>query len=175
MDKKQDIYTIKISVHPAVAKWLEETAEKKDNAYDLRKSNLYFLIQSSLKRKGFKWKSHVSKKMQNYVPVYFLINYLDFCNFGYEVSDYYQCCISKFIYDMMMTDFCHHIAYAYIHGDTARDVTMKRIITEYLFEPHELTIANLSKYYYRKFKNIGREESLENFKHYTKYYLENRN
>jgi len=174
MDKKQDIYTIKISVHPAVAKWLDETAEKKDNAYDLRKSNMYFIFSTALNRKGYKMPSNVMKKTQNHVPVYFLINSFDFEHFGYKVSDYYQNRISKFIYELMMTDFCHHIAYAYIYGGIARDVTMKRIITENLFEPHELTIANISKYYYRKFKNAGKEQYLKNFKNYTAYYLENR-
>ena len=56
----------------------------------------------------------------------------------------------------------------------ARNVTMKRIIVEHLFEKWELSEDNLSKYYYRKFANAGKEKYLTDFKHYTAYYLKNR-
>ena len=181
----KDLYRIKTNVHPAVAKWIDETTNKvftgfgsddsKEFAYDLRKTNIYYIFQIALHKKKIKMPSKIMKKTGRYVPIWLLINRSDFYNLGWEISDYYQNRISILLYEMMMTDFCHHIAYANIYGGIAKDKIMDRIIVENLFEPSELTKANLQKYYQRKFLNTGKEKSVGDFKHYTYYYLQTRN
>jgi len=107
-------YRIKIKIHPAVAKWLDENADKvftnfakdgsKEFAYDLRKSTIYFIIQSALQRKKVNRPSKILKKMEKHVSIYLFINSFDFYKLGWVISEYCQNRISLLLYEMMMTD-----------------------------------------------------------------------
>jgi hypothetical protein len=160
-------YSTTINVHPSAARWIEENFPNTSNGYDFRSHPLYVMIQSSLFRKDIRVPVKKKKKQESYKSIKILINEWDFYHFGWIVPSFAQAKISKFIVDTMLNNFCEHIAHAYVYGKVSRDVSIRRILVEYLFDDEEMNYFYLRKYYQRKYQKTGKEKNLIQFKEYT--------
>jgi hypothetical protein len=143
------------------------------NAYDLRKDSLYIVFQMGLYRKDIKTRTKQLKKMESYKPIRILIEEWDFYHFGWNIPIFAQMRISKILFDMMMNSICEHIAYAYAYGGICRDVNIRRILIENLFDDDEINYAYIRKWYQRRFQNTGKEQQVIEFVKDTKKYVLN--
>jgi hypothetical protein len=161
------MYTTELSLHPAVVRWLDANYSKTENAYDLRSDALYIVFQTALFRKNIKYPIKKFKKTEKFVPIRIAINEWEFYRFGWNIPNFAQIRISRMLFDMMMKNFCNHIAYAYAYGGISRDVTIRRILVENLFDDEEINYYYIRKYYQRKFQNTGKEQEIIDFVNYT--------
>ena len=167
MNKRSETYSVDLRVHPAVAKWIDSKFPYINNAYELRSDPFYIIFQLALFRKDIKPPSKSLKKIEKYVPIRISVNEWDFYNFGWNIPNFAQVKISQLLFDLMMLDFCKHIAYAYAYKKIPRDVIIKRILVECLFEENEMNYFYIRKYYQRKFQQTGKEHEIIDFANYT--------
>ena len=167
MQNRDKTYSIKLTVHPAVAKWIDSNFPNIDNVYELRDTSHYIIFQSALFRKNIKPPSKPLKKTENYVPIRIFINEWDFYHFGWDIPNFAQIKISKLLFDLMMLRFCELIADAYAFGKIPRDVTIRRILVENLFEDDQMNYFYIRKYYQRKFQDTKKEQQIIDFANYT--------
>jgi len=167
MTPKNKHYSVELNVCPSVARWLDANFESQGNAYDIRNSSFYILFQTALFQKNIKSPNKPLKKTENHIPVRILIKEWDFYHFGWNIPTFAQVKISRLLFDLMMEKFCEHIAYAYAYGGVPRDVTIRRILVENLFEDNELNYYYVRKWYQRKFQNTGKEREVIDFARYT--------
>jgi hypothetical protein len=148
-------YRVKIKVHPAVKKWMDEKFVHDGSAYDLDSNTeykeLHQLVCLALQRSELNYPSRILKRFKDYIPVYVAINSFEFYNYGFMVGDYYQCLISEFLFSLMKQEFCNHIMNQYFYLKIPKEQTIKTIIDTYDFTEEELKHSCLQKYYYRNF------------------------
>lgn len=161
-----DMYQTTIHLHPAVIRWIDANFKKKDEIYDIRKDPLYLLIQSGLMRKNIKI-PHKKTLKKTFIPVRFMINEWDFYHFGWVIPSGTQVKINNYLYKSMLYQFCRDIAFGYVFGNIPRDVMVRRILIENLFNDDELNYYNLRKFYSRHYKE--KEKELVELKRITQY------
>jgi len=155
--------TIELKMHPAVVKWIDATFPKVDNAYDLRKDALYILFYSSLMQKKIKPPLKPLKKIEKHIPIRIHINEWEFYRYGWDIPNHIQAMISNFLFSMMMNKICEHIAYAFAYGKISRDITIRRIMIEYLFDDEEINYYYIRKWYQRKYQDTNKENEIIDF------------
>jgi len=161
------MYTTELKLHPAVARWIDANYEKKGNAYDIRSDSMFILFRTALYRKNITQRYKHFKKAESFVPLRIVIDEWDFYHLGWNIPNFSQVRISQMLFDMMMNKFCDHIAYAYAYGKISRDVTIRRILVENLFDDEEINYFYIRKWYQRKFQNTGKERQVIDFAKYT--------
>jgi hypothetical protein len=171
MHPKSKSYSIELNVHPAVKRWIDSSFPLENNSYDIRKESFYIVFQASLFRKDIKPPTKHLKKVEKFVPIRILIDQWDFYHFGWTIPTFAQIRISNLFFDLMMLNFCEHIAYAYAYSGIPRDVTTKRILVECLFDDDEINYHYIRKYYQRKYQQTGKEQQIIDFAKYTMYNL----
>ncbi|MDD4847614.1 MAG: hypothetical protein PHR53_02470 [Bacteroidales bacterium] len=145
------MYRILIRLHPAVVRWLENNFTKENDAFDLTKSDKYYLISGALQRFKVTMPSKVSKRYQRLTPVYIRLTEFDFYHYGWEMAPLHQVRLSDHLYREILNNGCQKIMLAYVVAGIPRDAAIREFLSENFFSPDELNFSGIRKYYQRKF------------------------
>lgn len=150
---KIKFYKIRIKVHPAVYRYIDNHFPVIKGVYNLTKSPYYCFLSSMLCRSCAKLPSLVYKRYDRYVPIETYITEFDFYHYGWTMSEMQQCLLSKTMLQLIMQEACHEIAVMHVVGGVPRNRAICNYIDENLYEDNEISYSYLTKYYQRKYKS----------------------
>ncbi len=154
---KNRFYRVSFRVHPAVWRYIDTSFPKKNGAYDMHKSTLYYLFTSITTKSGVRLPSQLCASYKNYVPIELYVTEFDFYHYGYISSEYQQCRLSRHVLHLILDEACRRVAM----GKVALGIPVTKGIEHWLidngYEEDELTAENVRKIYNRRYKEYERK------------------
>ncbi|MDL2308349.1 hypothetical protein LJC53_02060 [Bacteroidales bacterium OttesenSCG-928-C03] len=152
----KNIYKVKVRVHPAVHRHLENNFQKKQGAFDLRKHFYYKLVSAGLSRGKVAVPSMLSKRYGKLKEVEILVTSWDYHHFGDQIAPVYQVSLSKYLYEELLYNACQYVLLVHVLGLIPRDTAIKEYLLNNLFEQDELNYPALRKHYQRHWMETER-------------------